>query len=900
MNQFWVDDPNVFWSVASGPVMLYLASREDVADEQPRRFVVDVPRDGVVVMPPVSLPEGVGLLCRLVDGAKVSMHPIAELDQQAPERKATIEAWMKAVMRDLDPNGSWLAARRQKVRPAPLPGSADTRVFSGRVMTFASMVVERTIHNAAEADAREAERLAKEAKSDQRRLEAAKGGLSRGVSVDEDFGAPGPNDDDGDGLLAAFRFLEPSRQVRFVPSRATDNPDGSSAETVESIAEASGLRARRVLLSGSWWAEEGGPMLARLAGNERETGGSRHWVALLPGQVAGYRIFTARPIEGVPSGSLVSEAVAMRLAPFAYTFYRTFPSEKLSALDVVRYGIQGKARDVWILLLASLVAGLLGLLVPMVSGKIIDRVIPSSDKMLLWHYISGLLVAGLSVLLFDTLRTVAVMRIEARAGIAVHAAILDRVISLPVTFFRKFSSGDLSLRMAAVNSIQHAVTGSTITTILTSIFLVGNLLLMLWYSVQLTMVVLALVAILFVISAFIGYLRLRVSRRIEDLGGKIQSQVFEYLSGISKIRTSAAESRAFVRWTDRFLKFRRLHVRSETLANIEALALNIILPAMLFIVYFSAAQVTHSASGEVKQTFSTGDFIAFNAALFSLVGGLYALMSTAIELVQLLPVWERARPIVESLPESAGRTNTNHEPLGSVQIINLSFRYPEGPKVIEDLSFNVAAGSFVAIVGSSGSGKSTLVRLLLGFEQPSAGSVCYDGHDVAGLNAQRLRARIGTVLQDGQLWQGDILSNIVGASQVPIEQVWEAAEIAGLKDDIEKMPMGMYTTIGDGDSTLSGGQRQRILIARAVVHQPRILIMDEATSALDNMTQSVVQDALAELNCTRIVIAHRLSTVRRADTVVVMEQGKLVEQGTFDQLAAAGGPFSELLRRQLA
>jgi ABC-type bacteriocin/lantibiotic exporter with double-glycine peptidase domain len=330
------------------------------------------------------------------------------------------------------------------------------------------------------------------------------------------------------------------------------------------------------------------------------------------------------------------------------------------------------------------------------------------------------------------------------------------------------------------------------------------------------------------------------------------------------------------------------------------LVLNILLPAMMLIVYFNAAQAVQNGEGSGFAKFSTGDFIAFNAALFSLVGGLYGLLTTAIDLVQLLPVWERARPIVETLPEASGRRNAVHEPLGSIEIANLGFRYAEGPKVLDDISFTAVAGSFVALVGSSGSGKSTLIRLLLGFEQPTAGSICFDGHDLSGLNARRLRSRIGTVLQGGQLWQGDIYSNIAGASRIPVEQVWEAARIAGLKDDIEKMPMGLYTTIGDGDSTLSGGQRQRILIARAVVHQPRILLMDEATAALDNLTQSVVQQGLAEMQCTRLVIAHRLSTVRQADNIIVLEQGKLVEQGSFDELAAQAGPFATLLQRQLA
>jgi ATP-binding cassette subfamily C protein len=897
--QFWLDKRDSAWYVDDGLVMIYLATREASGQEQPRRYICDVPKGCAIVAPRVELPAGLGLMCRVTPGARVREAAIESLDQLDRTSKAKVEEWMTLAMRELDPKGIWLAARRRQLRALSPQSEQDTRVFHSRLITFADLAVEQIIVNAQEADARESQRLIREQTTDRIAFAAAMGQISKGVSPDGEFGEPGPYDNDGEGLLAAFRFLEPSRQVRFKSTRDRTQSVDETVDAVETIAESSGLRARQVLLNGSWWDEEGGPMLARLSDNELAPGAPRHWVALLPGQVSGYRIYSAKPMKDVASGAIVTEAIANRLAPFAFTFYRTFPSHALTALDVVKFGVQGKAKDVWVLLLASLVAGLLGLLVPVVSGKIIDRVIPAADKLLLWQYISGLLVAGLSVLLFDTLRTVAVLRIEARAGIAVHAAILDRVISLPVTFFRKFSSGDLSVRMAAVNSIQHAVTGSTIGTILTSIFLIGNLALMLWYSAKLTMLVLVIVALLFVVSSIVGYMRLQLARQIEDIGGKIQSLVFEYLTGISKIRTSASEKRAFVNWTDRFIKLRRLHVRSEALANAEGLLLNILLPTMMLIVYFNAATAVQEAGGATSH-FSTGDFIAFNAALFSLVGGLYGLLTTAIDLVQLLPVWERARPIVETLPEASGRRNALHEPLGSIEITNLSFRYADGPKVLDDVTFNVAPGAFVALVGSSGSGKSTLVRLLLGFEQPTAGSICYDGHDLAGLDARRLRARIGTVLQGGQLWQGDIYSNIAGASRVPVEQVWEAARIAGLKEDIERMPMGLYTSIGDGDSTLSGGQRQRILIARAVVHQPRILLMDEATAALDNVTQSTVQQRLSELQCTRVVIAHRLSTVQQADSIIVLEQGKLVEQGTFSQLAASGGPFASLLQRQLA
>ena len=900
MNQFWANESDAVWYIEGGSAMLYLASTDEAAVIQPRQFVCDV-RDGCPVTGlSAILAPGIGLLCVPAPGTQVRRAALASLDALDAPSKARIEAWMRDVMRDVDPNGSWAAMQRKLIRQHTETPAVDSRVWHARVRSFTQMVVERIHERSQAAEAREAQRLLLGQNLDAAKFASAMGEISKGVLSDEKFGTRGPSDDEGDGLLAACRILESSRKVRFVSSNTATAEGTGDNETVEILAETSSARARQVLLDGAWWHEEGGPLLARLSENELPAGACRHWVALLPGPVSGYRLHSAKPIAGVKSGDWVTEAIAHRLSPFAYTFYRIFPKEKLTAFDVIKFGIEGKGKDVLVLLLASVLAGALSLLVPVVSGKIIDRVIPAFDQFQLWQYIIGLMVAGLSVLLFDTLRTVAVLRIEARAGLSVQAAILDRIISLPVTFFRRYSSGDLALRMAAVNSIQHAVTGSTIGTLLTSIFLVGNFALMLWYSTSLTLVVLVVIALLCLVSGIIGFARLLLARRLEELGGKLQSLVFEYLSGISKIRTSASEQRAFVNWTDRFLQFRRLHIRSESLANTEQLVLNILMPAMLLFVYYAVSMGSVGGTSQfVGSRFSTGDFIAFNAALFSLVGGMYGLMTTAIDLVQLLPVWERAKPIVETLPDSAGKRNERHEPIGGIEITNLGFRYPDGPPVLDNVNFTITPGAFVAIVGPSGSGKSTLIRLLLGFETPTSGSVCFDGHDLAALDTRHVRSRIGTVLQGGRLWPGDLYSNIAGTSNLPVEKVWEAARIAGLKNDIENMPMGLYTSISDGDSTLSGGQRQRILIARAVVHQPRILLLDEATAALDNVTQAIVQESLAGLKCTRLVIAHRLNTIRNADWILVMDQGKLAEEGTFDTLTSKQGVFSTMLRRQL-
>ncbi len=324
--------------------------------------------------------------------------------------------------------------------------------------------------------------------------------------------------------------------------------------------------------------------------------------------------------------------------------------------------------------------------------------------------------------------------------------------------------------------------------------------------------------------------------------------------------------------------------------------LSILQPAAATLVLYLAWQL---AEAPAARALSVGEFVAFQAAMFGLLGGVHGIVATALDLAALAPVWERAKPILATPPEDGVRGKIRHDPRGAIDFVGVSFAYPGGPEVLTDIDLAIRPGEFVAIVGASGSGKSTLLRLLLGFEFPGAGTVRFDGLVLPALDLKSLRARIGTVLQGGRLWAGDILTNIVGATSLTVDDAWEAARAAGLAADIEAMPMGMYTLVGEGVSTLSGGQRQRVLIARALVGRPRILLLDEATSALDNLSQAAVLESLEGLDATRVVIAHRLSTVRNADRVVVLEKGRIVQQGTFRELAAAPGPFAAMLARQV-
>lgn len=694
---------------------------------------------------------------------------------------------------------------------------------------------------------------------------------------------------------------------RLATGRRVEPPGAGeeASDALESMALSAGLRSRRVILDARWWTQAGGVMVARVEERRRAPRGptpmvanpsaaaGTGWVALIP-HLGGYSM-RALDDEGRIAQWRVDEEIAARLTPFAFAFHRRFAPRALRARDMLAFAVSHGAGDLALLLLAGFAAGLVGLFTPVATGWLIDHAIPEGSVQSVQAVIAGLAVAGVALIALEMLRAFAIMRFESRVGVAVQAALVDRVVSAPAKFFREFASGDLALRMGSVNTIQRTLTASTIGSFVTSLFLFSNLGLMVMYSPPLTLAASSIAVIVVGVSVLLGLARLRVGPRLEAADGKLSAMQFEVFSGIAKLRACAAEGRILERWYARYDEFRNLNGISARLANWESVALNLLQPAATLLVLWLAWRLSATSP------LSTGDFVAFHAALFSLLGGVHAMVSTALDLVNLKPVWDRARPILETAPEDAVSAGLDrHEPAGAIELEKVSFAYPGGPVVLEDIDLAIRPGEFVAIVGSSGSGKSTLIRLLLGFETPNIGTVRYDGKNLRKMDLGHLRRRIGTVLQGGRLWAGDLLSNIAGAHTISAETAAQAARRAGLEHDIEAMPMGLYTVVGEGLSTLSGGQRQRVLIARALVGDPRILLLDEATSALDNVAQATVLRELARLEATRIVIAHRLDTVRDADRIVVLDRGRVVQEGTFEQLAAESGPFRAMLERQLA
>ncbi len=690
-----------------------------------------------------------------------------------------------------------------------------------------------------------------------------------------------------DPLLAALIPIGAASGIVFRPRRIP-REEGmetavSAAGSLEAYVRDAGARHREVALRGRWWTVDNGPLLGFIEGD-------RAPVALLPHR-GGYVLKDAA--RGVDIE--VDDEIAASLVPMAHAFYRGFGHGPVGILALMRFGSFGLFREVSMVILIGLLVGALGLLTPFVTGLVFDTVIPGAERSQLGELAVILVGAGFASAMFEVARAFTMLRIEGKMDSSVQAAVWDRLLRLPVPFFRGYGAGDLALRANGINAIRQHLSGSTVHTILTSVFSVFNFFLLFYYSSKLAWVAVGLVAVQILLTIGFGFVRIGYERRVAELGGRLASVVLEFLTGVSKLRTTGAESRAFGRWAERHADHEKQLMKTRVVGNIVA-TVNSVYPLIsTAVIFFAVAYFS-----KTEKVFSTGEYLAFNTAFGSYMGAMVGLTGTMMSLLVIVPIWDRAKPILRSEPESSGKVADPGVISGDIEVSGVTFKYSEdAPTVLSNVSLRINPGEFVAFVGPSGSGKSTMLRLLLGFEKPLQGSVFYDGQDLASLDVGAIRRQIGVVLQNGQLLAGDIVSNIVGSSGLGIEDAREAAKACGLDADIDRMPMGMHTLLPDGGGTLSGGQRQRLLIARAIVTRARVLLFDEATSALDNRNQAIVTASLEQLKATRIVIAHRLSTVIGADRIFVLAGGRLVQQGTFQELMAEAGPFRELASRQM-
>lgn len=659
------------------------------------------------------------------------------------------------------------------------------------------------------------------------------------------------------------------------------------------ISQMTSARTRKVLLEGAWYTHDSGALLGFLLDDGDEVNDERlNPVALLAGR-GGYELFDVRDKDASPgTGKRVDAALAERLHPQAYQFYPPMPDKPMTPLDVLRFSTRRSYRDIAFVLAVGLALGSFTTLIPLVTGQIFDSIIPGAERGLLLQITIVLVLVYLGQALFDVARGLAVVRAQTRMDATLEAGVWDRLLSLPLPFFREYSAGDLASRASGIGAIRDVLAGTAMTALLGGLFSVWNFALLFAIDGGLAAAATVLVG-LAAIPAIIGTrYGLKRQRAVAAIDGKIGGLLLQLLTGISKLRVTAAEGRAFAVWARMFARRRDADLGAERV-NLRIALFQSVYPLLCTMVLYWAL------AGKGGQKVSTGMFLAFSSAFGIFLSATLAVVDAVLQSLSVVPMYERAKPILTQRAERQG-SGERVELRGGIEVNHVSFRYAEdGPLILDDVSFQVAPDEFVALVGPSGSGKSTLLRLLLGFETCSQGGVYYDGQALSGLDVRSVRKQVGVVMQNSRVMGGDIYTNIVGSTGLTLDDAWVAARNAALDKDIESMPMGMHTVIAQGGGTLSGGQKQRLMIARALAADPRIVFFDEATSALDNLTQQTVSESLESLRVTRVVIAHRLSTIRHADKIVVLERGKIVQMGRFEELIEQDGPFQKLAQRQM-
>ncbi|MFH9570950.1 NHLP bacteriocin export ABC transporter permease/ATPase subunit [Streptomyces sp. NPDC017454] len=686
---------------------------------------------------------------------------------------------------------------------------------------------------------------------------------------------------DADATYAACGLVARAAGIPLAePSR--DGAESERLDPVERVAVASRVRTRTVRLDGRWWRDDVGP----LVGHRALSGAP---VALL-WRRGGY--VAVHPATGRETP--VEKANAEEFEPRAVMFYRPLPEHRLSPLRLLRFCMRGTRGDLTALLLAGLVTVGLGALVPIATGKVLGEFVPKAQTGLIAQVCLAVMLSGVVAAAFMLLQNLTILRLEGRVEAALQPAVWDRLLRLPTRFFTERSTGELASAAMGISAIRRLLAGVGPTVAQSVTVGAMNLGLLLWYSVPMALAALGMLVVVAAVFLGLGLWQVRYQRRLVKLTNKLNNQAFQTLRGLPKLRVAAAENYAYAAWAEQFARSRELQQQAGRVKNLNAVLGAVYLPLCTLLMFMLLA-------GPARGSMSAAEFLTFNAAVTMLLTSVTQLTGAFVSAVAALPLFEEIRPVLDATPE-VRTASTRPGPLsGAIEARRLSFRYTDdGPLVLDDVSFGIRPGEFVAVVGPSGCGKSTLLRLLIGFDRPLSGSVLYDGQDLAALDQSAVRRQCGVVLQHAQPFTGSILDVICGTEPYTPEEVMAAAEMAGLAEDIKRMPMGLHTIVS-GSGAVSGGQRQRLMIAQALIRRPRVLFFDEATSALDNETQRTVIESTKALNATRIVIAHRLSTVLDADRVIVMEDGRVAQQGPpAELLADTGGRLHELVRRQLA
>jgi ATP-binding cassette subfamily C protein len=691
-------------------------------------------------------------------------------------------------------------------------------------------------------------------------------------------------------VCAAAKFLGMDTSNITLPADVAAGMD--LVTKMRRLVKKANMQARLVSLPEGWHKNDQGTLLGYY-GDENEM------VALLPQSSNKYVLVSENHPEGLP----VDRETASKIKSDAFMCYAGLPPRKLARADMFKFMLRHTARHDWTTIwIMSLLAGALPILMPLITESIFRDIIPINDRQALGTVAQVMLVSGFTSAIVALVRSISFLRVKTHSEIAFESALWSRLLSLPTRFFRDYEAGNMANRMQGVSAITRLLGDDVLATVFNMVFSFWSLVLMIYYNVKLTMISLAVWTVYLLINAFLYKNIIFARRMVTKASNEASARTLQLLSGLTKFRLQGGEPAAFHLWSQTFGEQWKWSLKSRWHSNYISI-LNMMMPTALSILLFYVTMgimEAEAAAGAAVLTMDPVKFMGFQTAFAGFNATITAFVPTVAALFSVIPFIDNIMPILEAEPEVTDDKIDVGRLSGEVEIKNLHFAYsPDSPPVLKGISLRFKAGESVAIVGPSGCGKSTLVRILLGFENPTQGAVFFDEQDFSTLNAASVRSQMGVVLQNGQIMSGDIFTNIVGSSPLTLDDAWEAARMVGLDRDIEKMPMGMHTVISEGAGNISGGQRQRLLLARSIVNRPKIVILDEATSALDNTTQAIVTESMKKLKATRIVVAHRLSTIRDADRICVLQDGRVAEEGNYEELMKADGLFARLAKRQI-
>lgn len=686
------------------------------------------------------------------------------------------------------------------------------------------------------------------------------------LSNDRGYAGSNPSQIALNSILQYFKLDE-----SFCPA------DLRTKDEIKQFLKFQGLFCHHVKLEGKWWENASGPIVT--------TDRDNNLVALIPSTFGYKRVYpdgrrrkvNTKTIEGLSDDGL--------------NFFHLMSRGKLSLRDFIKYGIKSVPSGNYVLVIVCCaIATLLSLLVPVANKIMFSEVVPSGIIGGILPICALLLGAGISSVLFTLVRNLVVARVRDKINANVQPALFARLLTLPSSFFRTRSSSDLSARVLSTNNIYQILTSQLMGTMAASIFAVLYIIVAILYAKSMILLVTG------IILCYLAIYVILVKRYSQEYADKVPNSViaqeFTYgaITGVHKIKNNRAELRAYSQWAQRYSKSEEVTAKTSALVRYGKILGSAVFSFGNLLVWVIAW----------RSEMVVSDFIAFMSSFGVMQTTLFTMTTQLQNIAQMIPYVKLVTPILETEPE----LNDDRVPVnsisGSIDINHVSFSYDDrSPKILDDVSLHISPGENVGLVGSSGCGKSTLMRIMLGFEKPDIGSVFYGQYNLENVNMGSLRQYIGYCPQFMQVFPGTIADNIrLAAPSCTDEQLWEAARIASLDEDIRRMPLQMDTVVGEGGSGLSGGQCQRLLIARAVINRPKVLFFDEATAALDNITQRNVVNNLADFGCTRISIAHRLSTVMDCDRIIVLDKGRIIEDGSPQDLLARKGFFYKLSMRQ--